>query len=40
MTKKNVVKSLIIIGIVILVVFLFHLVGSNMISMIKNHMGL
>jgi hypothetical protein len=38
--KNNIVKAVIVIGIIALVVVLAHLVGGNIAGMIKSHMGM
>lgn len=40
MNKKNIVKALIIIGVIILIGMMIHLVGGNFTDAIKNHLGM
>ncbi|MHB8127637.1 MAG: hypothetical protein ACYDEX_01375 [Mobilitalea sp.] len=40
MLKKNTIKIVVAIGVITLLLLMFHLIGGNLISMIKAHMGL
>jgi len=40
MSKRNMIKIVVIIGVIALLMLMFHLIGGNLISMIKIHMGL
>ena len=39
MNKKNALKAVLILVVIIVILLLFHLVGNNLINMIKSHMG-
>jgi len=39
MHKKNVLKAVLILGVIIVILLLFHLIGTNLINMIKSHIG-
>ncbi|HYF81827.1 MAG TPA: hypothetical protein VEB00_02190 [Clostridia bacterium] len=40
MWKKNILKALIIISVIIVILLLFHLIGGNLMNMVKNHLGI
>lgn len=40
MNNKRILKILIALAVIVVVVLLLHVVGGNMLGMIKNHMGL
>lgn len=40
MFKKNAVKTLVIIVVVLFILILVHVIGGNIMGMVKNHFGL
>jgi hypothetical protein len=38
--KKNMIKCLVIVGVAAVIIITMHLAGSNLMEMIKNHMGI
>jgi hypothetical protein len=40
MYKKNIVKALVILGAVLIIILLIHVVGGNMLNMVKSHFGM
>lgn len=40
MKKKNIVKALVILGVLVIIVLLIHVIGGNMLNMVKNHFGM
>lgn len=37
---RNIVKVLVIVGVILLILLLVHVIGSSIISMVKNHLGM
>ena len=40
MFKRNIVKALVIVGVILFILLLIHVIGGNIMSIVKNHLGL
>lgn len=40
MHKKNIVKALIVIGVIVIIMLMIHLIGGSIMNIIKTHLGI